>query len=79
MLEFDFCLACRYDEMGKAAMHDMKMMDGSDVFGMAFGSDAFENYIGQLRVTLALLTGGEYKDEQARLKLQVMQTVSMQC
>ena len=69
------CLTCRYDEIGKASMQELKMMDASVVFGMVFGSEAFEDYIGQLQVVLAAVLTGQIPDEAARQRLLVMQEV----
>ena len=56
-------------------MQEMKMMDASVVFGMVFGSEAFEDYIGQLQVVLAAVLTGQIPDEAARQRLLVMQEV----
>lgn len=44
----------RYDLHGKAACSDMPILDSSLFFMMLFGSDAFEPYIGKLRMALFL-------------------------
>lgn len=44
----------KYDLYGKSACSDMPILDSSLFFMMLFGSDAFEPYIGKLRMALFL-------------------------
>ena len=50
-------------------------MDPTAVFGMVFGSDAFEEYIGQLQMAMMAGLTGEPDQQQTEQRLQVMQMV----
>ena len=52
------------------------MLDPAMVFGMVFGSDAFEEYIGQLQLAMLAGISAEPNQEQIRQKLQAMQLAS---
>ena len=69
---------CRYDQYGKAGLQDEHMLDPTAVFGMVFGSDAFEEYIGQLQMAMVAGLNGEPDQQQAKQRLQVMQMVCLQ-
>ena len=68
-------VSCRYDQYGKAGLEDEQFMDPTAVFGMVFGSDAFEEYIGQLQMAMMAGLTGEPDQEQTEQRLQVMQMV----
>ncbi len=68
-------MSCRYDQYGKAGLEDEQFMDPTAVFGMVFGSDAFEEYIGQLQMAMMAGLTGEPDQEQTEQRLQVMQMV----
>ena len=51
-------------------------MDPTAVFGMVFGSDAFEEYIGQLQMAMMAGLTGEPNQEQTEQRLHVMQMVN---
>lgn len=63
----------KYDQYGKAGLEDEQFMDPTAVFGMVFGSDAFEEYIGQLQMAMMAGLSGEPDQEQASQRLHVMQ------
>lgn len=63
----------KYDQYGKAGLEDEQFMDPTAVFGMVFGSDAFEEYIGQLQMAMMAGLTGEPDQEQTEQRLQVMQ------
>ena len=52
-------------------------MDPTAVFGMVFGSDAFEEYIGQLQMAMMAGLTGEPDQEQTEQRLHVMQMVNV--
>lgn len=59
-------------------------MDPTAVFGMVFGSDAFEEYIGQLQMAMMAGLTGEPDQHQTEQRLHIMQmasliTVCLQC
>eukprot|EP00891_Asterochloris_glomerata_P008726 jgi/Astpho2/8726/e_gw1.00128.27.1_t len=60
----------KYDEHGKQGIADgAGFMDPAAVFGMLFGSDAFEEYIGQLQMAMLAGLGGEENKEKATERL----------
>ena len=71
--ESDF--RCRYDKYGKEGLADDQFMDPTAVFGMVFGSDAFEEYIGQLQMAMMAGLTGEPDQQQTEQRLHVMQMV----
>jgi hypothetical protein len=45
----------RYDKQGKAGFAETEKMDGAAFFTMVFGSEKFENLVGEMKVLLILL------------------------
>eukprot|EP00850_Spirogloea_muscicola_P003405 SM000013S26574 [mRNA] locus=s13:1154689:1157408:- [translate_table: standard] len=72
-----------YDRSGKGGISTDTMMDPAAVFGMLFGSDMFEDYVGQLAMAqvanIAVETGGtgpggaQLQQRELREKLRVFQ------
>ncbi|EIE22588.1 DnaJ-domain-containing protein [Coccomyxa subellipsoidea C-169] len=68
----------RYDRMGKTAVQGEAMMDPAAVFAMLFGSDMFEEYVGQLQMaTIATIAieneGREMSQKEVRARLEPIQ------
>jgi curved DNA-binding protein CbpA len=68
-----------YDRFGAAGVSDMPMMDPGALFGVLFGSDAFEGYVGVLQmaqsVTLAAEGGQPPSQQELQAKLAAFQQV----
>lgn len=69
-----------YDLHGKVAVSGAPAMDAATVFGMAFGSDMFEDFVGQLAMASVAAMGldsqaggGGLAPELMRAKLQELQ------
>ncbi|KAI7835278.1 hypothetical protein COHA_010820, partial [Chlorella ohadii] len=66
-----------YDRFGAAGVSDMPMMDPGALFGVLFGSDAFEGYVGVLQmaqsVTLAAEGGQMPSQQEMQAKLAAFQ------
>lgn len=62
-----------YDQFGESGVSDQPMMDPTALFGMLFGSDVFEEYVGELQMAMAAglamseggAAGGGAPDRQA--------------
>ncbi|KAL3161570.1 hypothetical protein ABBQ32_010434 [Trebouxia sp. C0010 RCD-2024] len=63
----------KYDKNGKSGLADEQFMDPTAVFGMVFGSDAFEEYIGQLQMAMMAGLTGEPDQHQTEQRLHIMQ------
>jgi DnaJ-class molecular chaperone len=45
----------RYDKQGKAGFAETETMDGAAFFTMVFGSEKFENLVGEMKVCACIL------------------------
>lgn len=57
------CFDCRYDELGKEGLDDGPDIDPAQLFGMIFGSDVFEDYVGELQMATAVSSGMEEQSQ----------------
>ena len=46
----DDALRAKYDKGGEEAMEDQDFLDSNQLFGMIFGSERFEDIVGELRL-----------------------------
>lgn len=52
-------LRAKYDARGKAALSDTNLLDSATFFAMIFGSEAFEQFVGELQLATLMQQEGE--------------------
>ena len=53
-----------YDRLGAQGVQDQPLMDPATLFGVLFGSDAFEEYVGELQLASAASVAADHQGQQ---------------